>query len=213
VPRPRWIASSVVVALAGAGVGASLVGVSSAASGPARVANSATAPPIPPATLTATRITQQPHTLKPGTTVSASSLGQRVFVDRRHGFALAATDEADYPAETTNGGVTWKTFGPVLHEDAAQGPLVVTEVGALNRRTIYFYGASQSVDVTNDGGKQWWRTFSEELSLAVVPGDTGRLVWITQEGYGSGNNAVTWPYESTDGGKIWHYTTQLGGGF
>jgi hypothetical protein len=208
--RSKWIAGSVAVALAGFGAGVGVVGVSSAASPPARVAS----PPTPPATLTAARITRPPHTLKPGTTVGASSLGQRVFVDGRHGFALSATGEAQYPAQTTNGGATWKTFGPALHLNAAQAPLGVTDVGAANRRTVYFYGSGQVVDITSDGGKQWWRAFTEELSLAVVPGASGRLVWITQDSTGNnGSHAVTWPYVTTDGGKVWHYTTALGGGF
>jgi hypothetical protein len=170
--------------------------------------------PKPPAKLTGSRITRPAHTLKPGKIVHPSSLGQRVFVNAHDGFALAAVGEAQYPAETADGGAVWKTFGPALHLNAAQAPLAVTEVGAANAHTVYYYGSGQAVDVTSDGGKTWWRTFCSELSLAVVPGVGHRLVWITQDGVGAnGDKAVTWPYVSTDGGRVWHYTTALGGGF
>jgi hypothetical protein len=178
--------------------------------GVAGVATAATTKP--PKKLVAALITRQPHTLKPGTAVKTSSLGQRVYVNAHDGFALAAVGEAQYPAETTDGGASWSTFGPALHLNAAQAPLSVTSVGAANAHTVYYYGSGQAVDVTSNGGRTWWRTFCSELSLAVVPGASGRLVWITQDSP-TGGAALTWPYESTDGGRVWHYTTALGGGF
>jgi hypothetical protein len=177
-------------------------------------AASLAASPTPPATITARLITRRPLTAKVGTVVPASGLGQRVFVNKRVGFALGAVGQAQYPAKTTDGGAVWKTFGPALHLNAAEAPLVVTEIGVANARTVYFYGSGQVIDVTSDGGKQWWQAFSQELSVAVVPGVGRRLLWFTQTSVGSsGTNAVTWPYVSTDGGKVWHYTTALGGGF
>jgi hypothetical protein len=167
----------------------------------------------PPQKLTAARITRQPHTLRPGSPVKPSSLGQRVFVNARDGFALTATGQAQYPARTTDGGATWTTFGPALHLNAAQAPLAVTDVGAANARTVYYYGSGQAVDVTSNGGRTWWRALCPELSLAVVPGSSGRLVWITQDSPNGGPNALTWVYESSDGGRVWHYTRAIGGGF
>ncbi len=190
----KWIAGSALALAVG------VAGVASAAA------------PKPPKKLVATLITRQPHTLKPGSPVKAASIEQRVFVNAGDGFALADTDSAQYPAKTTDGGATWKTFGPAVHLNALQAPLAVTEIGVANRRTVYFYGSGQAVDVTSDGGKQWWRTFTEELSLAVVPGISGRLVWVTQDSP-NGGAALTWTYESSDGGRVWHYTTALGGGF
>jgi hypothetical protein len=178
------------------------------------VAISAGGQPKPPKKIVATRITRPAHTLAVGTPVKASSLGQRVFVTATRGFSLAATGDAQYPAQTTNGGASWKTFGPALHLNAAQAPLAVTEVGAANARAVYYYGSGQAVDVTSNGGRTWWRAFAPELSLAVVPGVSGRLVWIVQDGTGSsGERALTWVYESTDGGRVWHYTDAVGGGF
>jgi hypothetical protein len=165
-----------------------------------------------PKTLTGSKITRPARTLNPGTAVKASSLGQRVYVNGHEGFALAAVGDAQYPAETTDGGASWSTFGPALHVNALQAPLSVTDVGAANAHTVYYYGSGQAVDVTSDGGKTWWRTLCPELSLAVVPGASGRLVWITQDSP-TGGAALTWPYESSDGGRVWHYTTALGGGF
>jgi hypothetical protein len=200
--RYRALAGLATVGLASCGLGAAFVGVGTAAT------------PTPPATITARLITRQPNTAKLGTVVPPSGLGQRVFINKRVGFALGGVGEAQYPAKTTDGGAVWKTFGPALHENAAQAPLAVSQIGVLNARTIYFYGDGQVVDTTGDGGKHWWRAFTQELSAAVVPGVSPRLVWFTQTTVGaSSSNAVTWTYVSSDGGKVWHYTTALGGGF
>jgi hypothetical protein len=190
--------------------GAGLMGVTSAlANGTPRSAGTLT----PPKTITGSPINRPAHTLKPGTTVTAHSLSQRVFVTANIGFALSATGEAQYPARTTDGGKTWATFGPALHVNAAQAPFSVTEVGAAGKRTVYFYGSGQAVDVTSDGGAHWYRALAPELSLAVVPGAGKRLVWIVQDSVGSSNVASTWQYVSTNGGKVWKYSKALGGGF
>lgn len=168
----------------------------------------------PPATITASRIRRRPRTARRGTLVKPSQLGQRVYVNNKLGFALGSVGQAQYPAKTTDGGAIWRTFGPALHVDAAQAPLSVTQIGVANARTIYFYGSGQVVDATGDGGRHWWRAFTDELSAAVVPGFGRRLVWFTQTTVGSNSSkAVTWVYTSTNGGKVWHYTTALGGGF
>jgi len=93
------------------------------------------------------RITRRNGTLAPGTSVRASSLGQRVFPTASRGFALANVGGAQYPAVSVNGGRTWKTNGPALHVNAANAPLVVVDVGAVNARTFYAFGGSQVVDV------------------------------------------------------------------
>src|SRR5215469_3315389 len=90
----------------------------------ALAATSAASTPKPPKTVTAHKITRPPGTLKPGSVVSSSSLvGPRTFVNGHgDGFALANTQQAQYPAATTDGGHTWKTDGPALHVDALQAP-------------------------------------------------------------------------------------------
>jgi hypothetical protein len=208
----RLLARCATLLLAGFTVNAVALSVPSVATPLAHVATTS-ATPMAPATITARLITRRPGTAKPGTVVPPSGLGQRVFINNEVGFALASLDQAQYPAKTTDGGAVWKTFGPALHLDAAQAPLAVTEIGVANARTIYFYGSGQVVDATGDGGRHWWQAFTQELSAAVAPGFGGRLVWFTQTATGAGSNAVTWVYASTNGGKVWHYTTALGGGF
>jgi photosystem II stability/assembly factor-like uncharacterized protein len=177
------------------------------------VGTSAAAAPKPPKTVTAHRITRQAGTLKPGATVSSSSLGPRTFINNDVGFALAATTGAQYPAGTTDGGKHWKTIGPALHVNAAQAPLAVENLGATNTKTVFAYGGGQSVDVTSDGGKTWWRAFLGDDVPAVVAGNGHRLVAFAQALNGpSGVKAVTWEYITKDGGHHWSFSTAIGGG-
>ncbi|HEY2766682.1 MAG TPA: sialidase family protein [Solirubrobacteraceae bacterium] len=163
----------------------------------------------PTPTLTATPIGRVPSTLKPGSDVHSRDLGHRVFVDDRHGFALANIGQAQYPAASTNGGRTWRVSGPALHLNAAQAPFVVCEVGALNRRVYFADGCGgEVVDSTSDGGKHWWRTLFGGGVQAVV-GSGGRLVAFVAVSSEGGPTAVTWVYASNDGGKHWHYESQL----
>jgi hypothetical protein len=196
-----------VLLVAGAAAGSAVIGSSSAAS---RSAGAAAAP-TPPAIVTAHKITRQPGTVAVGTAVGAGHLGQRVFVNGNDGFALASRAEGQYPAASTDGGASWKTSGPALHVNAAQAPLSVTQVGAAGQRTYYYFGGGQVVDTTSDGGKHWWRAFLGDDVLAVVPGP-GRLIAVAQVSLSnSTNKAATWIYVSKDGGKTWHYDSNLGG--
>jgi hypothetical protein len=195
--------------------GAAAIAIASSADGrstSAGVGTPPTATAVPARTVTASRITRFPQTLAPGTAVKSSQLGQRVFVDAKHGFALAAGAQAQYPAATTDGGRTWRTDGPALHVDAAQAPLAVLSVGAANRRTDFFYGGAQAVDVTSDGGRQWWRALFDGLSMAVVVNAEGHLVaFVDASSDATGATGPTWQYVSTDGGRTWRYTTAVGG--
>jgi hypothetical protein len=170
----------------------------------------ASAAAAPPQTITASRITRPNGTLAPGTSVRASSLGQRVFPNASRGFALADVGGAQYPALSVNGGRTWKTNGPALHLNAAQAPLVVVDVGATNAHTFFAFGGGQVVDVTSDGGTTWWRASLGDVVLAVVPRISGGLVAIAQNATGSGSNAATVVYVSTDGGRHWKLNQKLG---
>jgi hypothetical protein len=209
----KLLAGSATLLLAGCGHGTALLGASTAATPPARVA-AAPASPTPPPVITARLINRQRGTAKVGTIVPSSGLGQRIIINKRVRVALGSVGQAQYPAETTDGGALWKTFGPALHTNAAQAPLAVTQIGVANPRTIYFYGSGQVVDATGDGGKHWWRAFTQGLSAAVVPGIGRRLVWFTQTAVGGNDaHALTWTYVSNDGDTVWHYTTALGGGF
>lgn len=166
------------------------------------------APAKPPRTVTATRITRPPRTLAPGSRVKASSLGHRAFPDARHGFALASVGQAQYPAATADGGRTWRTDGPALHLNAAQGPLVVTQIGAASARTVFAYGGGNAIDTTANGGRTWYRALFTGITMAVVTDARGHLVAFVD---GEGGGAVTAQYVSRDGGRSWHYDTTIGG--
>jgi hypothetical protein len=180
------------------------------ASAAALLAIDAAAAAAAPQRITATRVTRPAGTVRPGTRVRSATLGQRVFVNGRRGFALANFGGAQYPAATVDGGRTWKTNGPALHLNAAQAPLSVVDVGASNARTFYAFGGGQVVDVTSNGGRTWWRAFLGDVVLAVVPRLSGGLTAVAQNSSGAGANATTVVYVSTDGGHHWRLSRKLG---
>ena len=153
-------------------------------------------------------ITRTRGTLAPGSTVRSSTLGQRVFTDATHGFALASAGQATYPAATSNGGRTWKTNGPALHVDAAQAPLAVTSLGAAGRRLIFAYGSGQVIDATGDGGRHWYRAIFNGEPMAVVRNTRGHLVGFVDGEVGNGG---TWQYVSKNGGRTWRVDNTVGG--
>jgi hypothetical protein len=164
----------------------------------------------PQQVVTAYPISRPPRTLKPGSAVT-SGLGQRVFVDAKHGFSLAAVGEAQYPAATTNGGRTWRTDGPALHLNAAQAPLSVTDLGATTRRTIFAFGSGQVIDATSNAGKRWYRATFDGIPMAVVGGPSGHLVAFVDASNGTSVKGVTWQYISRNGGRTWHFDETVGG--
>jgi hypothetical protein len=204
VPSPRIAGATLV--LGALALGSTSVGVSAAAT------RSAAAAATPPKTVTASRITRPPGTLAPGTKVSSADLGQRVFTDAKHGFALASVGQAQYPAATIDAGKTWKTDGPALHINAAQAPLSVVDIGAANRKTIFAYGGGQVIDTTSNGGKKWYRATFDGLVMAVVRGSGGHLVaFVDGSTSSSSSSGVTWQYVSKNGGRSWRYDTTVGG--
>ncbi|MGZ4188140.1 MAG: hypothetical protein ACXVUE_12870 [Solirubrobacteraceae bacterium] len=154
-----------------------------------------------PKTIKATRVTRQPGTLAPGSAVRPGAVvGQRVFTDGKHGFALASPASADYPVATSDGGKTWKTDGPALHLHAAQGPLAVAFIGAASRKTLFAWGGGNVIDATSDGGKHWYRALFQGSPVAVVADFEGHLLAFVTPFTGAG----TWQYLSKDGGRTWH---------
>jgi hypothetical protein len=187
-------------------LGATVAGASAAST------RLAVAAATPQKTVTALRITRPRGTLAPGTKVSSADLGQRVFTDATHGFALASVGQAQYPAATTDGGKTWKTDGPALHINAAQAPLSVLDIGVANLKTVFAYGSGQVIDTTDDGGKNWYRALFGGLVMAVVRGSQGHLVaFIDGSTSGSSSSGVTWQYVSMNGGRTWRFDTTIGG--
>lgn len=172
--------------------------------------------PIPPRLVTAGRLRPRagpgPRE-RPGTVVTSSSLfTNRVFVNAMVGFALANGDNAQYPAVSTDGGRQWWIDGPQVHVDAADGPEAVEFVGITGPRTFFAYGSS-AVDVTTNGGRVWWEALLGEQVMAVVPGLAGQLVAYVEQSVSNQHlsPAVTWQYDSHDGGRHWRYSTSFGG--
>jgi hypothetical protein len=165
------------------------------------LATAAASTPKAPKTVKATRIARQSGTLAPGSHVGSGNVaGQRTFTNATRGFALASVGEADYAVATTDGGKTWKTDGPALHLHALQAPLVVSFIGAVNRKTVFAWGGGQVIDTTNDGGKTWYRAlFTIGSPVAVVHDFAGHLLAFVQS---SGSSTVE--YVSKDGGRTWH---------
>ncbi|HEX3688457.1 MAG TPA: YCF48-related protein [Solirubrobacteraceae bacterium] len=165
------------------------------------LATAGAATPTPPKTVKAGRITRPSGTLAPGSSVNAHRVvGQRTFINATRGFALANVGQADYAVTTSDGGKTWKTDGPALHLDAAQAPLSVSFVGAVNAKKVYVWGGGQVVDTTNDGGKTWYRAlFTAGSPIAVVQDFGGHLLAFVQSFSGSS----TLEYTSKDAGRTW----------
>jgi hypothetical protein len=199
----RLLALAALVILAAAGITVAAEISSASARSTASAAG-------PPRTVTAQLLTHRRGTLKQGRTVRSSVVGHRVFVNPRDGFGLANTGGAQYPAATVNGGQTWKTDGPALHLNAAQAPLVVTDIGAASRRTVFAFGGGQVVDATGDGGKHWWGAVLGDAVIAAVPRLGGGLIAVTQTAGSGASAADTLVYVTRDGGHHWRLDTRLG---
>ena len=211
----RWVSVVAVVCGAVVAAGASYGATSSASrssGASSRLGDARPAYLTPPAEITGQPILSRPETAKAGTLVKSFWIGDRVFVNDKVGFALGNIGNAQYAAKTTDGGPVWRTFGPAMDTGAAQAPATVSQIGVANARTIYFFGGGQVVDATGDGGRHWWRGFTDGLSVAVVSGVGQSLLWFIQVPVDSSDaKAVTWVYTSNDGGEFWRYTTALGG--
>ena len=196
ISRHRRTGRLVTAGLVGLAVGSIVVGVSSAAGQPALAAT--------PRPVTGTELpsSDTPPGAPRGKVVSPSSLGVRVFVDGRHGFALANLRrfDADYPAATVDGGRTWRVDGPHFHVAAANAPAVVTQVGAGGRSTYFAYGGpggGNSVVVSTDRGQHWWRAFLAGQVPAVVYSGGELVAFTNLPGPGA--------YVSADGGRHWRW--------
>jgi hypothetical protein len=165
-----------------------------------------------PATVTAKQLPPSSHSpLSPrGTIVSSSKLGVRVFVNAKSGFALATLTKgggATYPAATVNGGKSWRIDGSEFHVAAADAPDVVTQLGVASPATYFAYGGpagGNSVDVSADGGKHWWRAYLGGAVYAVVSSVAAprahELIAFTH---------LPGVYVSADGGRHWRHRNVL----
>ena len=149
--------------------------------------------------------------LRRGTVVDRTRIGERIFSDRRHGFALGWVSSTLVPVSTIDGGRVWRIDGPGLYREAADAPAAVSNIGLAVPRLFYAYGPSV-IDVTPNGGRLWWQTFFDGIVVAVVPGSHVDLVAYVQPLEGRANPRVTYQYVTRDGGRHWRYSTALGGG-
>jgi hypothetical protein len=158
-------------------------------------------------TITGRQIAWRPGELRAGERVSAATLDIRVFEDARHGWALAFVGNAQYPALTADGGVTWRIAGPALHVDAAQGGAGVGQIdvpsphtGPVDDSTAFAWGGvtpDPVVDVTLDGGHHWWSTLLPGTVLFV--GNKGRELVANVYGTVAGSGSGAWAYVTRDG--------------
>src|SRR6202008_4643398 len=111
-----------------------------------------------------------------------------------------------YPANTTDGGKTWRIDGPHLHVNAANAPDVVTGRGVTGKSTYVAYGGPGGGNtgvVSTDRGKHWWRAYMPGVPITVEPSSTGgtaALVAIVESNPGKFMASL-----STDGGRHWRY--------
>lgn len=140
-----------------------------------------------------------------GSLVHASQLTIRTFVNAKDGFSLASVGGAQYPANTTDGGKTWRIDGPHFHVNAANAPDAITRTGAAGTDTYFAYagpGGGQSIVVSTDAGKHWWRAYMPGVPLTVEPtyssGKQPALVTIVET-----NPGQFAAYITTDGGRHW----------
>lgn len=205
----RQVIKPVGFTLAVAAVGLAIAGTSWAATAGSSAADTATR--NIPITVSGSAIHRRLGTARVGTAVRDSQLGRRVFVNAHDGYALANLPQAQYPARTADGGRTWHTYGPALHVNAAQAPLVVTEFGAAGRHSQFaFGGGGQVVDATNDGGRHWYSAVLGDVVISVVAPGPGRLIALAQDSPSVGSAAINLVYVSRNGGRTWRLNTRLG---
>lgn len=184
-----------------------LAGALLASTGAGIAASAATAGPVSAVSATALPPSDSGRSFAHrGSVVSSSKLSVRSLVDAGAGFALASVGQAQYPANTTDGGKTWRIDGPHLHVNAANAPDVVSGSGVVGPRTYFAYGGpggGNTVVVSTDAGKTWWRAYLPGVPMTVEPTNTGgksALATIVES-----NAGHFLAYVSTDGGRHWKY--------
>jgi len=145
--------------------------------------------------------------LSPGTPVPSNHLlqttqdqGQEAFADHRQGYGLAFIHSQTYPVTTSDGGITWRVDGPILYVAAADADEYVDQISAPSSRTVLVWGPDSAnvVDVTTDGGDNWW---SANLGPGVLGmGETATVpatLWAVVADPTAGF------FISIDGGRTW----------
>ena len=95
----------------------------------------------------------QPGALIPSTDIGATSHVGSVI------YGLADTGELSEfscPAQSTDGGLTWRIDGPLFWRAAAEGPAVTTAIMAITSTSVYAWGPGGNiVHATTDAGQHW----------------------------------------------------------
>ena len=153
-----------------------------------------------------------------GTSVVPSSLlasefgttYSEVFVSARHGYALAVVNSQTYPAETTDGGLTWHINGPMLYRAAADAGRAVAEIGAAPPDWVYIWGTGNLIDFSTDGGSQWCEANmgGPVLSVGANPPAMWAIRGLPPEPALSSGETTT--YASGDGGRTWSLSRASG---
>jgi len=223
-----WVVTGVVMvvvaaALAACGSGrpvgvASTIGISRTTAPPSSPPTStmptSSTTTLPPETLQATLLSEEPvPDLQPvGTPVPAANVTAKTIVSPNASFGLAtfaSLNEATYPALSTDGGTSWHVDGPEFYVAAAQGPAVVSSVGALPPDGAYMWGQGGNVvRITTDGGTQWWATgFAGGVySVTASSGTIDTVALGTQLADGAFSAYL---YASTDYGHSWQFQKQV----
>lgn len=181
---------------------------------PAQAVSAAVADMPPPAATVTARLFPPGafQTLRPGTAVSSADLGQQVFADARHGFALASVYSGTYPAATVDGGKTWQIDGPFLPIPASTAPLAVRYPGVAGP-TTYFASGGQGgitvVDATTDAGRHWWQALLPG-GVVYVGAFEGELTAIIASPTWDvpGARVTFWVYRSRTG-RRWTYAATV----
>jgi hypothetical protein len=169
--------------------------------------------PPPASSVTARPFPQRAfQTLRPGTAVHSADLGEPVFADAQHGFALASIYYGTYPAATIDGGRTWQIDGPFLPIPVARSRVAVESPGVAGPQTYFASGGQGGrtvVDATTDAGKHWWQALLPG-GVVYVGAFEGELTAIVASPTGdpAGAPVTFWAYHSRTG-RRWTYDDSL----
>ena len=138
----------------------------------------------------------------------------RVFANSTTGFATADEpvrgnpEGAIYPLRTIDGGHRWTIDGPeFMLPGTAQAGVALGELGIANRNEYWAYGpGSQILFVTDSAGRSWYEVpFGTSVqSVSRVGRDLFAYVDVSNA---TDSRGATWQYASSDGGRIWRFTT------
>jgi len=140
------------------------VGTGSVSASAARVIPAAARRTVTPPTQHATLLPRSPadyHELPIGSVVPLREVGAIAFATADVGYALGGPLGYAYPLKTTDGGDTWRVDGAAFFLATADAPASVNEIVATSADEAYAYGGpggGSVVDITTDGGLQWWST-------------------------------------------------------